>query len=474
MSEVDPTALGAADLAAAIARGALSPVAVVDAYLDRIARLDGRLHAYISVYPELARDAARAAEAKVRAGAPLGPLHGVPVAVKDLFQVAGMARTCGSRSFSEPAQESDSTAVARLKAAGAIVLGLVNLHEFAFGPTGINQAFGTARNPWDQSRACGGSSAGSGCAVSAGLAAATLGTDTGGSIRIPASLCGIVGLKQTYGLASRAGIFPLCEGFDHGGPMTRTVRDAALLLQAIAGPDPADPTSWGAQVKDYMAGLDEGAAAGLRIGVPEAFFWQDLHPEVEAAARAALAQLAELGATVRPVTLPVDAEAVGAAWDTIALAEAFALHETRLENQGDALSPDVARRMRRGSTIGAGDLVRAHWLQNRARRDMAALFADVDLLATPTTRIPAVDAESGAIAVAGESVDGARVLAALTRFAAFTGQPAISVPCGFTGDGLPIGLQLIGRWYEEPVLLGAAHAYEQAAGWWRRRPDLAA
>ncbi|MDP6345444.1 MAG: amidase, partial [Alphaproteobacteria bacterium] len=293
MNGAAPELLDIAAMGERIAAGELSPVELVRAQLDRIEALDGGLRAYVSLYPEQAMDAASQAEREIAAGAYRGPLHGIPLAVKDLFQVAGMRRTCGSKILDEGVADSDATSVARLRRAGAIILGLLNLHEFAFGPTGINPHVGTARNPWSRDRVCGGSSSGSGCAVAASLAAGALGSDTGGSIRIPAALCGVVGLKQSYGLASRQGIFPLVAAFDHGGPLGRTVSDVAIMLQAIAGPDPGDPTTAAAQITDYSAHLDD-QVSGRRVGVLVEMF-ADLHPGVDAAVREALGVLAAAG-----------------------------------------------------------------------------------------------------------------------------------------------------------------------------------
>lgn len=457
-----------ATLAPLIAGGEVSPVEVMQSQLARIEALNPDLNAYISLYPDAALAAAREAEAEVAAGRYRGPLHGIPMAVKDLFQVAGMERTCGSKILAEGVANSDATSVARLREAGAIMLGLLNLHEFAFGPTGINPHVGTARNPWNGSRVCGGSSSGSGCATAAHLAMATLGSDTGGSIRIPAALCGVVGLKQTYGLASRAGIYPLCESLDHGGPLARTVRDAALVLDAIAGVDEADPSTAGARVADYTALLGR-PLDGLRVGVPRDFYFDRLHPEIEAAVRAALVALEGLGAVVEEVVLPFNQEAVEG-WNVMAMAEALTVHGAHLQNHADDLSPDVNERLRLGEGLTATDYILARQAQSRVRQEMAGVLARTPILAMPTAVIPSVPADTGEIMVGGKPVFGWKVLGRLTRLACFTGQPAISIPCGFTRDGLPIGLQLLGPWFEEPLLLQVADAYEQATEWHRRRP----
>ncbi len=462
--------LGIAELAAAIAGREASPVDAVEASLERIDRLNGTLNAFLSVYPDLALAAAREAEAEIMAGQHRGPLHGIPLGIKDLFQVEGMQRTCGSKIFNEQPGVSDATSVARLKAAGAVIVGLLNLNEFAYGPTGINPHHGSARNPWDQNSGCGGSSAGAGCAVAASLVPGAMGSDTGGSVRLPAGLCGVVGLKQTFGLASNHGIYPLCKSFDHGGPLTRSVRDAATMLQAIAGTDANDPKTAAARVEDYGAGL-AGDINGLRIGVPSNFFFDDLHPDIESCVRDAIEVFTGLGAVVREVPVPFAADAVKS-WTTMALAEAYAVHEDHVRDHPGEMGPEVEARLLLGRDITAQDYLKARDHQDEVRNLMAGLLTEVDALVMPTSPIPAVSIETGTVESRGREVDGAAELARLTRLAVFTGQPAISVPCGFTASGLPVGLQLAGKWHEDAELLKIADAYERATAWHERRPVL--
>ena len=464
-----PADLDSVALGEAIRSRRLSPVEATDAFLERIAGSNEELRAYVSVYPERARAAAAGAASEIAAGEWRGPLHGVPVAVKDLFAVAGMTRTCGSGAYEAETCAAGATAVARLERAGAVVLGMANLHEFAFGATGINRTTGTARNPWDRGRSCGGSSSGSACAVAAGLAAAALGTDTGGSIRVPASVCGIVGFKQSYGLASRAGIFPLCRSLDHGGPFARSVRGAAIVLDAISGADPADPTTRNAPRIAAADGL-EGGVAGLRVGVPDGYFFEDLHPEVGKAVDAALGALDDLGAVVSRTALPFDAQAAGRAWNVICMSEASVLHGARLRERGAAMGADLRDRLRAGARFTAGALVEAQWARDDAVAAMAGVMERFDILALPATPVPAVDAETGTVAHEGKSWDGVYALGRFTRLASLTGLPAVSLPCGFTSDGLPAGLQLIGDRFADAAVLRAAHAYEQATPWHTRRP----
>ncbi len=447
----------------------VSPVEVATAYLERIEGLNPQLNAFISLHPEAALAAAREAEAEIAAGGYRGPLHGVPLAVKDLFQVAGWERTCGSAFFRDR-PEHDSASVARLKAAGAVVLGLLNLHEFAFGPTGVNPHFGTAGNPWNRQRVPGGSSSGSGSAVAAGLVAGALGSDTGGSIRIPAALCGIVGLKQSYGLASRQGIYPLVAAFDHGGPMARTVRDAAIMLQAIAGPDAGDPSTAGAQVTDYTANLED-KVAGRRVGVLVEMF-ADLHPGVDAAVRQALGVLAgSVGVELIDVAPPLLAE-VGRIWNALALPESYQVHAAHIASHGAEYSPDVLARLELGHRVPAVDLLEAEIEAREVRAEMAELMAAFDALVAPTAPLPAPPIAGGKIAFGGQEIEGAAVLGSLTRLANLTGQPALSLPCGFTDEGLPVGLQLIGRHFGDGELLQLARAYERATPWHQRRPPV--
>ncbi|MDE0702193.1 MAG: amidase [Rhodospirillaceae bacterium] len=450
-----------ADLAENIRAKRVSPVEAVQACLDRIERLNGGLRAFISVYPEQALAAARAAEAAVMAGGNTGPLHGVPLAVKDLFAVRGMVRTCGSRLIDEGPGEADAEAVAALRAAGGIVVGLANLHEFAFGPTGINPHFGTARNPWDRSKVCGGSSSGSGCAVAAGLVPGAMGTDTGGSVRIPAALCGLVGLKPTHLRVSQQGIYPLVGEFDTGGPMTRSVDDTALMMAAL------DPDG------GFGAHRALPSLKGIRIGVLQALFEDGIDPDIAGQCRAAIAVLEALGAEIKAPALPFADDAV-TAWTTITLGRVYALHGARAEAADSKLAPNVRERVVTGRDITAGDIEKALSVRRAVQAQVSELMQRYDALVLPMTPIPAVDASDGQGSLDGVPVDGARALGRLARLASFTGQPAVTVPCGLTLGGLPAGLQLIGERNGDERLLGIAACYEAASGWDGRRPPMAA
>ena len=463
----------AADLARMIAEKEVSPVEVVRAHLDRVAALDGKLRAFITVCAEPALEAARAAEARVLAGDPLGPLHGVPYGPKDLYATKGIRTTGGSTILGDFVPEADATVVARLAAAGMIVLGKLNMHEFAYGPEGLNGHYGDVWNPWDAGthRVAGGSSSGSGAAVAAGVCPAALGSDTGGSIRIPASLSGITGIKPTYGRVSRAGVLPLAWSMDHCGPMARTARDCALLLGAMAGYDPADASTSVLPVPDYAAALT-GDVKGLRVGVLRAHFTDVAAPEVRQAVEAAAKALEQAGATLDEVNLD-DVALVPAASFAIVAAEALAYHAPWLRTRSGDYQPDVRERLRAGVVVSAAHSLRAQALRARVRAAVDRALARRDVLLAPATPIaaPALGQQEARLGDGPSDVRSA--LIRFTRPFNFTGHPAISLPCGFTPAGLPVGLQLVGRPFDEAMVLRAADAYQRLTDWHTRRPPVA-
>ncbi len=462
-----------AELGGMIASKEVSPVEVVRAHLDRVAALDGTLKAFITVCGDQALEAARAAEALLMAGRPAGPLHGVPYGPKDLYNTKGVRTTGGSKILADSVPAEDATVVSRLRAAGLIVLGKLNMHEFAYGPEGLNAHYGDARNPWDATahRVAGGSSSGSGVAVAAGLCPGALGSDTGGSIRIPASLCGISGIKPTYGRVSRAGVLPLAWSMDHAGPMARTVRDVALMLGAMAGYDAADPTTSVLPVPDYAAALT-GEVKGLRVGLLRAHFNDVAAPEVRAAVDAAAKRLEQAGAVVDEVNL-AEVVHVAAASFAIVATEALAYHAEWMRTRSADYQPDVRDRLKMGALVSGVQYVRAQQVRQLVRREVDAALARRDVLLAPATPIPAP--------VLGEKQtqlgDGpSDIRAALIRFTRpfnFSGHPACSVPCGFTAGGLPLGMQLVGRPFDEATVLRAADAYQRLTDWHARRPVLA-
>jgi aspartyl-tRNA(Asn)/glutamyl-tRNA(Gln) amidotransferase subunit A len=460
----DPAYLSIAEASALIRERKLSPLELTDACLGRIERLDGKLNAFITVTADEARKAARELGDEIAAGRNRGHLHGIPVGLKDIFDVAGVRTTAASPILADNVATSDSSVAIRLKKAGAVIVGKLNLHQFAFGATGRSSHFGPARNPWDSERITGGSSSGSGAAVATGECIAAMGTDTGGSIRIPASLCGVTGLKPTFGRVSKAGLLPLSWSLDHAGPLTRTAEDAAIVLQAIAGHDPADVSSSAEPAPDYTAHLRDGVA-GLRIGVPDNFFFDALAPEIEAGVRAAIGILEELGAHVEPVHLPL-MEAIPAATNAIQLPEALAYHQKWMAERPDDYADDVRYRLELGAMFPAVAYVQAQRLREQA---VAAwrdeVFSRVDIIAAAST-------QTAAFKLDGSDLSVTLSLIRLTNPLNLLGVPAISAPCGFTPDGLPFGLQLIGRWWDEATVLRTAHAYQQATDWHTRRPPL--
>lgn len=445
------------DIAARIAARQVSPVEVTRAILDRIERLDPALNAYITVTADDAIASARAAEAEIGAGEYRGPLHGVPVGVKDLFATKGVRTTAGSKILADWLPDYDATVVARLRDAGAVVVGKLGLHEFAYGSTSVNAFHGDIHNPWDTTRIPGGSSGGSGAATAAALAYATLGSDTGGSIRMPAALCGCVGLMPTYGRVSLHGAVPLSWTLDHAGPLARTVRDAALALRVIAGHDPADPTTERHPVPDFLEGIERGAT-GLRIAVPRQYFFDALDPDVASLFRKALADLEGAGAEVREIEFAVAAEYYRAAI-TVMLVEAAAYHASTFSSRRGDYGDQTASLLDAAAQFTATDYAAAMRTLALARGGGAdALLADTDVLAVPTCAIPAPTIASVAAA------EPSARLAALTAPFDLTGQPVVAVPSGLTAGRLPASISFVARRWDEATALRAARAWELVRG----------
>ena len=457
-----------AELAPLIHRKEVSPVEVTQAHLDRIERLNDHYLAYLTVLRDDALATARATEQEIVSRQYRGPLHGIPIALKDLFAVKGVRLTCGSKILADHRAESDATVVTRLNEAGTILLGKLNMHEFAWGGTSLNPHYGTPRNPWDLTRLPGGSSGGCAVATAAGLAMGTLGTDTGGSVRIPASLSGIVGLKPTYGRVSRFGVYPLSHSCDHVGPMVRTVADAAVLLQAIAGPDPKDPTTSRAAVPDYTSALREDIR-GLRLGLPQEYFFEDVEPAVRDGVTAAVQHLSSLGAVVEEVSIPSMPHVIASSTAIIG-AEAYEVHAQTLKTHSHHYGADVRSRLMLGACIQAAQYLKAQRFRTLLRREMLDILGRVDALITPTTLMAASKIDAITVEIGGEEFVVAAHIARATRPFNMTGLPAISVPCGFTPAGLPIGLQIIGRPFEETLLLRVAYTYERSTPWHERHP----
>jgi aspartyl-tRNA(Asn)/glutamyl-tRNA(Gln) amidotransferase subunit A len=455
--------LTAAEIGAAYAARSLSPVELVRALLERVAAQDPQLNAFIRLDAGQVLEAAGVAERELLAGRSRGPLHGVPIAIKDIVDVAGQATTCHSKLMLDHVAGQDAGVVTRLRAAGAILFGKTALHEFAIGGPAFDLPFPPARNPWNRDHHPGGSSSGSGAALAAGMVPLALGTDTGGSIRNPAGICGLVGLKPTYGRVSRSGVFPLSFTLDHVGPMSRTVTDAALALEAMAGQDPRDPSSVRATAAGCRERLEQGAR-GLRIGFVRHFHEQDQQasPEVAAALDAAAALLRREGAEVREIRLP-PLQQFTWAQRVIFHAEAWAVHRKWLSERPADYAGISRRKLLPGAFLGAGDYVQAQ--QQRARMVAAVehAFTEVDVLLT----VNSLDTPCR-IDDAEESV---RTYARHARSPFnLTGHPAIAVMCGMSGNGFPLSLQLVGRAFDEATLLRAARAYERATPWHGLRP----
>jgi aspartyl-tRNA(Asn)/glutamyl-tRNA(Gln) amidotransferase subunit A len=448
----------------------VSPVDLVEACLSRIERHDRAINAFITITREQALSSAREMERELRRGRPRGPLHGIPVALKDNIDTAGVLTTAASGVFKDRVPTEDAEVVLRLKRAGAVLLGKLNLHEFALGGTSAVTHFGPVHNPWALDRVAGGSSGGSAAAVAADMCFGALGTDTGGSIRIPASLCGIVGFKPTYGRVSTRGVVPMAWTLDHVGPMCKTVEDAALMLSAIAGYDALDPTSADAPGEDYSRAI-RMATTKLRVGVARTPFFDSLNPDVAKSVEAAIDVVRKLTASVVDVEL-VPAGNIADVWNP----EIYAYHMPWITKTPELYQEATRNLIQRAGKANAATYAQARHQVDVVRREIKKVFATVDLLITPTQRgvaqpiVPPQPVPTGGRGGAPPGAAGG----GLINTAAFDiyGLPTISVPCGFSASGLPIGLQISGNHFAESTVLALAHAYEQATEWHKRRPSL--
>ena len=442
------------ELSLRLRRKEISPAELTRACLDRIEKLNPTLNAFITVTDESALAEARAAEVEIARGEWRGPLHGIPIAIKDLIDTAGTGTTAASAVFERRVPTEDAEVVKRLRRAGAVILGKNNLHEFAYGGSSLVSFFGDVHNPWNAAHIAGGSSGGSAAAVAAGLCYAAIGTDTAGSIREPAALCGCVGIKPTYGRVSARGVIPLAWSLDHVGPLAATVGDAAAVLQAIAGYDPLDVGSADVPASDYVSALREGTKT-LRVGIPREHFYDDLDDEIRATVEQAIAVISTFVAEVREMKIEVSSDR------TVQAAESFAYHADNVARVPELYQPETLRRIRSGEKISAAEYILRRRELDLERRRARNIFAKVDVLVTPTTPIaaPAIaDLKKDPAALRPAEL----ILLRNTRPFNVCGLPAISVPCGFTKSGLPIGLQIAGPHWREDLVLRLAHAYEQA------------
>ncbi len=441
----------------------ISPVDLTKLALARIERHDGALNSFITVMAETALAAAEAAEQAIVEGQYLGPMHGIPVAVKDLYATKGTETTFGSPLFAGWVPDYDAAVVERLRVAGAIIIGKTNLHELAYGTTSANPHYGPVHNPWKSGFHPGGSSGGSAAAVAGGLAYMALGSDTGASIRQPAACCGVVGIKPTFGRVSKYGALPLSWSMDHAGPLNRTVRDAALTLNVLAGLDPRDPCTVDRAVPDFALGLNE-SLRGKRIAIVRKFFCEDGDPEVALAIEVALPVLESLGAEVLEVELPDIEDAFKAGTLTIVV-EGATYHAARLRERPEGFSPQCRADLELGHFYKATDYLQAQRLRRHLMTEVAKVMAPLDALIMPTSPITATPIEGNP---ANHPVYRVRNTIPFN----FLSLPAISLPCGFSVQGLPIGLQIVGKAFDEAGVLQIAHAYEQATDWHRQHPDL--
>ena len=470
MNDTELCDLTAGQLGPMIERREVSPVEVVEAHLQRIHALEPRLNSFITLLSDEALAAARQAEGEIQSNRYRGPLHGIPLGLKDLFYTEGVRTTAGVKVLEGFVPSFDGTVVKRLKEAGAILLGKLNLHPLAYGPTGENLDYGHMHNPWDTERITGGSSGGSASATASGQCMLALGTDTGGSVRIPAALCGLVGLKPTYGRVSRYGVTPLAWSQDHCGPLVRSVEDCALVMNVIAEYDPNDPTSVALPVPNYTKALT-GEIRGLRVGVPREFSEVPIDGEVKECVMKAIDRLEALGAVVSEVSWPLYHYSMPIA-GTIQMSEAAAYHARLLKEHGPRIWAPVRLRLEAGFFIQAVEYIEAQRARTLFYQKSLRLFDEVDLLAGPTLPVTAFKIGTSKVEVGGEEVGVIALLTQYTRPFNLNGFPAITVPCGFSKEGLPIGLQLAGRPFTEESVLRAAYAYEQSTEWHLRRPPL--
>ena len=453
-----PHELSIVEAGEVLGQGVMTSLELTEALLERLEATEPQINAYITVTADLAREQAQAADDALNDGRDLGPLHGIPIALKDLVDTAGIPTTGGSGFLRDRIPERDAVVYTKLKAAGAVLLGKLNLHEFAFGTTSRNQHYGPVCNPWDLGRTPGGSSGGSGASVAVGSSLGAIGSDTGGSIRIPAALCGVTGLMGTYGRVSRTGVLPLSWTLDHVGPLAKTVEDAGLMLNAIAGHDPSDPGSADVPATDctetFVRGVD-----GIRIGLPRKLLWQSCEEDVIEHCEIAVDHLQSMGATVTEVELPLQE---GRPRGLTIIAEAAAYHAKWLAERRDEYG-DVLPRIEAGLAVSAVDYINDQRLRRKFIQETVEVLQDVDVLVSPTcsrTAPPIVDGDDTA------------ELARLTAPYDVTGIPAISIPCGYDRHGLPIGLMIGGRHFDEATVCQVAHAYEQSTDWILHRPDL--
>jgi len=456
--------LDLAEASRAVQTKEVSPVELTQACLERIERLNPVLNAFITVTSESALHDAKKAEAEITRGEWKGPLHGIPLALKDLAETAGVRTTAGSAVLENYIPKEDAEVVRRLRKAGAVLLGKLNLHEFAYGGSGLLGHFGPAKNPWNTGHITGGSSSGSAAAAAASLCYGAIGTDTAGSIRLPAAYCGIVGLKPSYGLVSTRGILPLSWSLDHVGPMARTVADVALILQAIAHYDAKDFYCQKFPPVYYPSAIEEESLSSLRLAVAHEFF-SEVDPELKDLVDAAISALSQLTASVQEISLTTDVDR------TVVVCEPYAYHQKYLHDHESKYQPETVRRLRSGAEVTAAQYIDAYREMLRQRRSVLEIFEQADLILTPTSPVPA--ASIAELEAAPDQLRRKELhMLRNTRPFNVLGLPSLSIPCGFTASGLPAGLQITGAPGAEGVVMALARAYEKQTEWHKKRPSL--
>ncbi|MQG16822.1 MAG: amidase [SAR202 cluster bacterium] len=448
---------------------AISPTELVDAYIRKISETEDTLNSFITLTLDEARSRSIQITNQINTGNYLGPLHGIPVALKDLFDTAGIKTTSGSKIYDDRIPNADSTVASRLNSAGAILLGKLNMHPFAYGPTGENEDYGHMHNPWNPNKLTGGSSGGSGSSVSVGQCSAALGSDTGGSVRIPAALCGIVGFKPTYGKISKYGVTPLSWSLDHPGPLTRTVEDSVLMINAMSGYDSKDPSSIATnQIPlDFMTSTN---ISGITVGIPQEFL-ENIDDEMSQLVQNAISVLKDLGAEIKTVNFPMHqySESIS---NCILMPEATSYHRSILRDIPEQIYEPVRLRLHAGMFISAEQYVTAQRLRRLYFEQLSSLFDEVDVLVSPTEPIFAPDILSNSVDINGKSWNTSSVLTRLNRPYNITGMPAITVPCGYSSDSLPGGLQIAGKLFDEYTVAKVAYAYQEACEWKTMHPSI--
>lgn len=441
--------------------GNLSPSELVEACLERIKKFDSSLNAFITIIAERARQDAKIAGKQIKEGQYIGPLHGIPFSIKDVIYAEGIKCTAGSKIMPDYISKIDASSVAKLKKAGAILIGTNNTHEFACGITNINPHYGSSKNPWNISKLSGGSSGGSAVSVAAGMVPASLGTDTSGSIRVPSSLCGVVGLKPTYGRVSKYGIVDLAPSLDHVGCITRSAWDAAAILEVIAGQDPLDPSTEAKKVPDYVKIVeDEPSCKKMSVGIPKEYFFDYLQPDVERVFLDFVAGIKSMNISVSDININ-EADKVYESWRPLRLGESAEIHLKWLQTRPEDYGEDVRRMLIQGTEVSAVDYIRAHKFRKELRNEFMKVLKNFDVLIVPTTPLTAPGFDKQTVDIGGKVLQIYQALSRDTIAFDSTGLPAISIPVGFSKDNMPIGAQIIGPPFEEEKILSLAYAYER-------------